>query len=132
MRIAVFGLGYVGCVSLGCLAESGHEIIGVDPNQHKVQLINQGRPTIIEDQLDRILRREFENNRFSATQNHDEAVLDMALNHAASQTRGGVLGVYQTAKRMEERKAALLGWSDRLMTAIHKLSSEQSTIQKQG
>ncbi len=42
MRIAVFGLGYVGIVSAACLAERGHEVIGVDPSRDKVAMVAQG------------------------------------------------------------------------------------------
>ena len=48
-RVSVFGLGYVGCVSAACLAKQGHEVIGVDVNADKVDMIRAGRPTILEE-----------------------------------------------------------------------------------
>ena len=52
MQISIFGLGYVGCVSLGCFAKNGHNVIGVDVIEHKIDLINSGKPTIVEEDID--------------------------------------------------------------------------------
>ncbi|MBI9041329.1 nucleotide sugar dehydrogenase [Lutibacter sp.] len=74
MNISIFGLGYVGCVSLGCLAKNGHNVIGVDVNQNKVDLINQGKPTIIEKDIDVIIAEQFQRGVISATTKAAEAI----------------------------------------------------------
>lgn len=67
MKISVFGLGYVGCVSLGCLAEYGHTVIGVDINEYKVSQINSGVPTIIEKDIDGLIKKHTATGRIKAT-----------------------------------------------------------------
>ena len=74
MRIAIFGLGYVGAVSAGCLAELGHTVVGVDPNAVKVDLINAGRAPVIEKGLDEFIARAVGAGRLRATTVQREAV----------------------------------------------------------
>ena len=55
MKIAVFGLGYVGVVSAACLVRDGHEVLGVDPNAAKVSFLRQGKSPIVEPGLDELI-----------------------------------------------------------------------------
>jgi len=74
MKISIMGLGYVGAVSAGCLASQGHEVIGVDPQAAKVDLINEGRTPIIERDLDEMIGQQVLEGRLRATSNVLEAV----------------------------------------------------------
>lgn len=74
MNITILGLGYVGCVSSACLAQQGHRVFGVDVNQVKVDLINQGQSPIIEDQIDDIIAEMVQSGRLSATTDTEEAI----------------------------------------------------------
>ncbi len=74
MKISILGLGYVGAVSAGCLAYEGHEVIGVDPQQAKVDLINDGRSPIVEKDLGEIIAKQVTEGRLHATSQVEEAV----------------------------------------------------------
>src|ERR1044072_8424100 len=74
MKISIFGLGYVGCVSVGCLAKNGIEVTGVDLSEFKVELINSGKATIQEKDIDRIIAEGYAKGSISATTCAEEAV----------------------------------------------------------
>ncbi len=76
MNISIFGLGYVGCVSMGCLAQEGNNIIGVDKNFNKINLINDGKATIIEKGIDIIIKEQRELGRIEATADPEYAILN--------------------------------------------------------
>lgn len=75
MKISVMGLGYVGAVAAGCLAKEGHEVIGVDPQQAKVDLINAGKTPIIEKDIGEIIAQQTAAGRLVATTDVRAAVL---------------------------------------------------------
>ena len=81
MKICVLGLGYVGAVSAGCLAKDGHEVIGVDPERTKVDLINAGKTPIIEKDIGEIIHEQVAAGRLRASTEVGDAVrhTDMAL-----------------------------------------------------
>lgn len=76
MKISIFGLGYVGCVSLGCLAKNGHRVIGVDVNQTKVEFINQGKASIVEKDIDQVVAALHKKGLISATTDGKLAVAE--------------------------------------------------------
>ena len=75
MKIAIFGLGYVGAVTGACLAKKGHFVIGMDINKKKVEAINKGRSPIIEKGLDRVISSSVKDKRLKAVMSAREAVL---------------------------------------------------------
>lgn len=79
MRISVFGLGYVGTVSAGCLAYEGHDVTGVDPVPTKVELISRGHSPIIEAEISEIIASTVKAGRLRATVDQDQAVRDTEL-----------------------------------------------------
>ncbi len=79
MKISIFGLGYVGCVSMGCLAEMGNNVIGVDKSLLKVELINSGKSTIIEKDIDNLIFKYWSKGYISATMDVDFAVNESAV-----------------------------------------------------
>lgn len=79
MKISVIGLGYVGAVCSACMAKNGHTVIGVDVNQTKLELINQGKSPIVEKDLDQLIENAVRQDRLSAVPNISQAVLNTDL-----------------------------------------------------
>jgi GDP-mannose 6-dehydrogenase len=76
VNISIFGLGYVGAVSAACFAREGHRVVGVDPAETKVDLINQGITPIIEKDVGELIADAVTRRRLRATTDAREAVLD--------------------------------------------------------
>lgn len=81
MKISVFGLGYVGVVTAACLAKEGHEIIGIDISESKVDLVNSGKTPIIEEGIAELVAEQVANGSMRASLSAAEGVTnsDMAI-----------------------------------------------------
>jgi len=79
MKISVLGLGYVGTVCAACLADRGHNVIGVDKLETKVNLIRSGRSPVIERDIDELVKRTVKAGRLVATTDAPEAIASTEL-----------------------------------------------------
>lgn len=78
-RISIFGLGYVGAVSVACFADRGNQVIGVDINPLKVEMINEGRSPIIESGLGDLMKKGVSDGLIQASTHAKEAVLNSEI-----------------------------------------------------
>lgn len=92
--ISVLGLGYVGCVSAACFAKDGHDVIGVDVSQAKVDMVNAGNSTIVEEGIADLVRTVHDEGRLRATTSVKDAVLASTISLVAvgtpSRTNGSI------------------------------------------
>ena len=92
--LSVFGLGYVGCVSSACFAKEGHRVIGVDVSRAKVDMINSGRPTIVESGIGELVAEMVREGRLTATMDVAEAVrvtdVSLVCVGTPSRSNGGI------------------------------------------
>ena len=79
MKIAIFGLGYVGCVSAACLVRDDHQVIGVDVNPVKLETIRAGKSPIIEPGLEALLAEGVKNGRLTTTDDTETAVFEAEI-----------------------------------------------------
>jgi GDP-mannose 6-dehydrogenase len=121
MRVSVFGLGYVGAVSCGCFARDGMDVIGVDVNTDKVNLINAGRSPVIEAGLTEIIAEGVEAKRLRATANSVEAVMesDMSIVSVGTPSRAnGGIGLAALQRVCEQIGRILADKAERHLVVI--------------
>lgn len=108
MNISIFGLGYVGCVGIGCLAKQGHRMIGVDVSEEKVRLIDSGKATIIEKDIDELIESGHSKGLISATTDYKSAVLNSDISFLCVGTPSGPDGhlnldyIFETGRQIGE------------------------------
>lgn len=120
-RVAVLGLGYVGCVTAACLAASGHQVSGVDRDEHKVASVRRGQAPFFEPGLEELVRDGSASGRLTATTVTAEALndVDVALVCVGTPSeRNGNLGLDQLRRATADIEAACRKRSKPLVVAV--------------
>jgi GDP-mannose 6-dehydrogenase len=107
MKVSIFGLGYVGCVSAACLARQGHDVLGVDINAAKVDTIGRGESPIVEPGLAELIAEVVGSGRLRATTDGAAAIAATDVSMVCVGTPGHESGRLDT--QYLERVAAEIG-----------------------
>ena len=119
MNIAVIGTGYVGLVAGTCFAEMGNDVICVDIDQGKIELLQQGQIPIYEPGLEEIVRRNYAAGRLDFTSSYNEGLEKAEFVFIAVGTPQGVDGEADLRYvRMAARSIAEV--MDHPMTVVNK------------
>jgi len=147
LNISIFGLGYIGTISVGCLAKSNHHVCGVDVNSIKVEFINTGKSPIVEKEIDNILFEQRRKNRIEATTDCSKAICNSDVSFicvGTPPTPNGHLnleGVYKVAKEIgcalknkdsfhviAIRSTVMPGTNERVAHIIEDLSGKEKDV----
>lgn len=79
MKISIFGLGYVGAVSLACLSRDGHDVIGVDIERTKLDLIMAGKTPVVEEGMVDLMTQVAASGKVTVTTDAQAAVRDSEI-----------------------------------------------------
>src|SRR6266513_2970214 len=121
LRISIFGMGYVGCVSAACFARGGHDVIGVDVNATKVDIINSGKSPIVEPEINELIHEVVQEGKLSATTDSLKAVKgsDISLVCVGTPSKpNGSLNLDHVRKVCEEIGAAIATKNERHTVVI--------------
>lgn len=108
--LSVLGLGYVGCVSAACFADRGHDVIGVDVNRQKLELVRSGRSPVVEERIGDVVASAVASGRLRVTDDARAAVLSTEVTLVCVGTPSAPDGGLSTAyleRACEEIGAAL-------------------------
>ena len=132
MKVSVFGLGYVGVVTAGCLAQEGHQVIGVDYNAIKVDLINQGVSPIIENELGEIISKCVRSDKLKASTDPKEAICNSDLSIVCVGTPSQVNGSLDltSVHRVCEQIGKILADKEKYHTVVVRSTILPGTMAK--
>ena len=133
MKLSIFGLGYVGSVSAACFARDGHEVIGVDVNPVKVEIINSGKSPIVEPELEDLIGNAVKEKRLRATTQPAEGVANSDASLVCVGTPGNVNGSLDLrhVKSVCREIGVALASHDRYHVVVMRSTMLPGTIEKE-
>ena len=122
MRISVFGLGYVGCVSAACLAGQGHEVVGVDVNPVKVDLVAGGKAPVVEERIGELTAEVVTRGALRATVDVEDAIANSEISLICVGTPSAPNGSLSTVylERVTEQIGKALAAVERRHTVVFR------------
>ena len=117
MKISIFGLGYVGAVSLACLSRDGHDVIGVDIEKTKLELIMAGKTPVVEEGMVDLMQRVAASGKVSVTTDARQAVRDSDISLICVGTPSAANGSQDQGAVL--RLAADIGHAIKVKSAQH-------------
>ncbi|MPZ79808.1 MAG: nucleotide sugar dehydrogenase [Actinophytocola sp.] len=122
MKISVFGLGYVGCVSAACLAARGNEVVGVDVNPTKIDLITSGHAPVVEERIGELTAEVVASGALRATTDVAEAVAASEVSLVCVGTPSAPNGSLSTAylERVAQQIGASLAGTSHRHTVVFR------------
>ena len=132
MKVSIFGLGYVGSVSAACLADRGHEVIGVDVSPTKVELINKGQSTVIEELIGELTVEVHEKGLLRATTDAKAAITETELSLVCVGTPSAPNGSLSTEylERAAEEIGEAIGQKDSRHTVVFRSTMLPGTCER--
>ena len=133
MRIAIFGLGYVGFTAACCLAHEGHDIVGIDVSEKKVRAILEGRSPIIEPGVDEMLQAGLANGRITASKDIGTHLQSCDMAIVCVGTPSGVNGAHDMGYIADvSRQIAQAVAADRVtpLTVVYRSTIRPGTIEE--
>jgi GDP-mannose 6-dehydrogenase len=130
-RISVFGLGYVGAVSLACLARDGHKVTGVDIDPVKLDLIRNRKSPILEEGIQELMRDVVDSGRVSVTDDAMQAMLDTEVSFVCVGTPSAANGSQDLTAilRLSEQLGAALKMKREFHTIVIRSTVQPGTVE---
>ncbi|HTU66049.1 MAG TPA: nucleotide sugar dehydrogenase [Steroidobacteraceae bacterium] len=132
-RISIFGLGYVGAVSLACLARDGHRVVGVDIDANKLNLIRSRKSPILEEGIQELMRDVVDSGRVTVSNDARQAIKDTELSFVCVGTPSAANGSQDLSAilRLSEQIGAALKDKKEFHTIVIRSTVQPGTVEGQ-